>query len=69
MSTNLSSRIRDFIKAEAVLSFAAMLVANDVALITFAPLALALFMHASPRATIATVAVITVAAHAGRRNS
>lgn len=42
-----------------------MLVTNDVALITFVPLALALFMHASPRATIATVVALTVAANLG----
>ena len=42
-----------------------MLVTNDVALITFVPLALALFMQASPRATIATVVAITVAANLG----
>lgn len=48
-----------------VVFIAAMLVTNDVALITFVPLALALFMQASPRATIATVVAITVAANLG----
>lgn len=48
-----------------VVFLAAMLVTNDVALITFVPLALALFMHASQRATIATVVAITVAANLG----
>lgn len=48
-----------------VVFIAAMLVTNDVALITFVPLALALFMQASPSATIATVVAITVAANLG----
>lgn len=48
-----------------VVFISAMLVTNDVALITFAPLALALFMQATPRATIATVVAITVAANLG----
>ena len=42
-----------------------MLVTNDVALITFVPLALALFLGVSPRATIATVVALTVAANLG----
>lgn len=48
-----------------VVFISAMLVTNDVALITFVPLALALFMNASPRATIATVVALTVAANLG----
>lgn len=48
-----------------VVFVSSMLVTNDVALITFVPLALALFMHASPRATIATVVALTVAANLG----
>ena len=42
-----------------------MLVTNDVALITFVPLALALFMDASPRTVIAVVVSLTVAANLG----
>lgn len=48
-----------------VVFISAMLVTNDVALITFVPLALALFMNASPRAAIATVVALTVAANLG----
>lgn len=48
-----------------VVFIAAMLVTNDVALITFVPLALALFMHASPRTNIVAIVAITIAANLG----
>ena len=42
-----------------------MLITNDVALITFVPLTLAMLLHASPRAQICTVVAETVAANLG----
>lgn len=73
----LLNRVRDWLMARVgsarrlalvlinVVFVASMLVTNDVALITFIPLALALFMQASPRATIATIVALTVAANLG----
>lgn len=64
MSRVGSARGLAFILVNVVFA-SSMLVTNDVALITFVPLALALFMHASARATIATVVALTVAANLG----
>lgn len=45
--------------------FAAMVVTNDVALISFVPLTLLLFQHASPRTLIITLVAQTVGANLG----
>ena len=59
-----SARSLAFVLVNVVFA-SSMLVTNDVALITFVPLALALFLDASPRTTIATVVALTVAANLG----
>lgn len=59
-----SARSLAFVLTNVVFA-SSMLVTNDVALITFVPLALALFLGVSPRATIATVVALTVAANLG----
>ena len=48
-----------------VVFFSSMFITNDVALLAFVPLGIAMFLGASPRASIALVVALTVAANLG----